>query len=296
MTSLAKRVEDLEQEVKIIKGSVQKLVMDIRETINNMENPFQGDMQDVGTIEKKMNKKFSDLEEKLREDMVEAVLAEVKDKTGGKIDTGKIKEEILESVSKELEDIRKEILNLSRHIDIISKNGVSTNGITGNNIEQELTILLKKLLEGRSSQYSPPPPIFSREDPSNQPFDEIQKTPKSQNTQQKLDPTLLENLLQWMDKITEKMGKQEFEDLLNFYEAAGYIPPDTKKVLLALSHLSGNIGEIDTFLDLYRLHKTLHPEDTSMDSIVLKMLLQQSKESPWLKIIREEKNVKSVGV
>ena len=35
-----KKVEKLEKEVMIIKGSIKKLIVDIREQMNNAENPF----------------------------------------------------------------------------------------------------------------------------------------------------------------------------------------------------------------------------------------------------------------
>ncbi len=35
------RIKKLEEEVNLIKGSIKKLLIDIRETMNNLENPFQ---------------------------------------------------------------------------------------------------------------------------------------------------------------------------------------------------------------------------------------------------------------
>ncbi len=35
------KIKKLEEEVNLIKGSIKKLLIDIRETMNNLENPFQ---------------------------------------------------------------------------------------------------------------------------------------------------------------------------------------------------------------------------------------------------------------
>lgn len=40
--SINERLTDLEEDVKVIKGTIKKLIIDIRELMNNMENPFHG--------------------------------------------------------------------------------------------------------------------------------------------------------------------------------------------------------------------------------------------------------------
>ncbi|MFQ6119309.1 MAG: FlaD/FlaE family flagellar protein [Methanosarcinales archaeon] len=40
--SINERLTDLEEDVKVIKGTIKKLVIDIRELMSNMENPFHG--------------------------------------------------------------------------------------------------------------------------------------------------------------------------------------------------------------------------------------------------------------
>ena len=53
-TELVERVAVLEKDIDVTKGTIKKLVMDIRESMNTMENPFFALQEGVNVIPQKV--------------------------------------------------------------------------------------------------------------------------------------------------------------------------------------------------------------------------------------------------
>lgn len=80
-TPLAERVTKLEEEMKITKGEIKKVLVDIREMMNNAENPFYG-LEIKASKQAEMPEKESEnVEEKLplQEEIIEEPVKDVKD-------------------------------------------------------------------------------------------------------------------------------------------------------------------------------------------------------------------------
>lgn len=97
------RLEKLEKEVELLKGSIKKLLIDIRETMNNLENPFQN-LQSVAEFAQKPQQIQHILmppEEAIKEEKEEEEEEEIKDLEKEKTETKKEEPEIIEEEAKE---------------------------------------------------------------------------------------------------------------------------------------------------------------------------------------------------
>ncbi len=92
----------------------------------------------------------------------------------------------------------------------------------------------------------------------------------------KYDIVTLFNLMEWVKGMLEKYNLDSLTIMLEFFESAGYISEDAREFICKIAELvSLNDGFEDMLLELYRLHKLMNPEDTSMDSKLLNLILDK---------------------
>lgn len=66
---LNKKIENIEKELHILKGSIKKLIIDIREEMNNYENPFLNLQQFQVQAPREDMKDLKDVDENSKEDL-----------------------------------------------------------------------------------------------------------------------------------------------------------------------------------------------------------------------------------
>ncbi|MEM0331328.1 MAG: hypothetical protein QXW84_08170, partial [Archaeoglobaceae archaeon] len=66
-----------------------------------------------------------------------------------------------------------------------------------------------------------------------------------------------------------------FKLMLEVFESTGYIKSDTKDLIIKLADLVKSNGSKEVLIELYRLNKVLNPNDRSLDSDLLALLLEK---------------------
>ncbi len=222
------RLERLEKEVNLLKGSIKRLLLDIRETMNNLENPFQN-------LAKLAESGFA------QPQAVQVIPApvEIKEKKEEE------EEEKEEKAEKEEEKREEEEKKVEERIEDVK------------HVEPEKEVGGVKPEEG---------------------VEVATVTPKVSEVTKltKYDIITLYELMEWVRGMLEKYDAQSLKTMLDVFEIAGYISGEAKEFITKLVDLmSINNGFEDMLLELYRLHKIMHPSDTSMDSKLLNLLLEK---------------------
>ncbi len=95
-------------------------------------------------------------------------------------------------------------------------------------------------------------------------------------TETQFDIIKLLNTVEWVKKALEKYDSNTLKTLLDVLELSGLISPDFKKTVIKLIDLLSLDYCIDEMiLDLYRLYKIINPEDRSLDSKILELLIKR---------------------
>jgi len=95
-------------------------------------------------------------------------------------------------------------------------------------------------------------------------------------TETQFDIIKLLNTVEWVKKALEKYDSNTLKTLLDVLELSGLISPDFKKTVIKLIDLLSLDYCIDEMiLDFYRLYKIINPEDRSLDSKILELLIKR---------------------
>ena len=232
------RLNKLEKELDILKGSIKKLLLDIRETLNNLENPFQNlqglaeslavspqqtqqpqqiqilppPPESFGTNESETEK------EEKREDKMERKFEEKK--------------------GEEEREVEKEV--------------------GGNIMSQSHPSQLEKFEEVMEKGEA------------------VEEKPIAEEIIKKYDILTLFEIMSWVKGMLEKYSIDSVKLMLEIFESAGYIESETKDFVSKVADLIVmNDGFEDILLELYRLHKIINPHDTTMDSKLLALMLDK---------------------
>jgi GTP:adenosylcobinamide-phosphate guanylyltransferase len=242
------KLQNLEREVDLIKTSIKRLLIDIRERMNEMENPFTIAATGVPagppavTMEAEVAQK-SAMEAReaaldARESRLEAAKAKLEyDTTSGKLPV------ISEAVRPSSE---------------VNKHSID---------EQMLAVL-------RSQAGTPQKAVF------------IPHTPVTA-TNEKLHLQKVYKLFKWTQQSVKKIGHDRLEIILESYRAMGYITKESCDEIREISRLMpANLGEEhevgpDEFVsELYALNRILSPNDTSLDRDMIEVMMEQRQNIP----------------
>jgi len=252
-----KRVEKLEKEVMILKGSIKKLIVDIREQMNNAENPFLNIQQLQMPAQAPVIKEDPieldvpdnpDLDEEEQE-------AKPKPRKKGK----KKKEEEIED-EEELEDEAeaKEEKPSKADAKPEQKPELSLRDIEMMKEFEEQ----KKMLEAMKNQTNA-------------------TGPASLTSSKRIDPYTMNQIMDWTRMMLRKNGGERMKDLLEMYVSTGYISDETKAIVQRMSKLMESeptrppkrLDIKECVSDLYTLYVILNPGDKDLDSKMLTVLL-----------------------
>jgi archaellum component FlaD/FlaE len=242
------KLQNLEREVDLIKTSIKRLLIDIRERMNEMENPFTiaGSGVPVGSsaaaietdVAQKSAMEAREAALEARESQLEAAKAKMEyDKAKDKFPVTS------ERVSPPPEDNRRMI-------------------------EDELLSVM------RSQAGTPQKAAFI---PQNQ----------ISPTSEKLHLQKVYKLFKWTQQSVKKIGHDRLEIILESYRAMGYITKESCDEIREISRLMpANLGEEhevgpDEFVaDLYALNRILSPNDTSLDRDMIEVMMEQRQSMP----------------
>ena len=230
------RLNKLEKELDILKGSIKKLLLDIRETLNNLDNPFQN-LQ--GLADLAASPQHPQQPQQIQ------ILPPPPDSFGTNAESSeiekedKMKEEFEEKKEEEEREIEKEV--------------------GGNIMSQSHPNQLEKLEEVMEKGREP-----------------VEEKLITKEILKKYDILTLFEIMSWVKGMLEKYSVDSVKLMLEIFESAGYIMNETKDFISKVADLIVmNDGFEDILLELYRLHKIINPHDTTMDSKLLTLMLDK---------------------
>ncbi len=222
------RLEKLEREVETLKGSIKRLLLDIRETMNKLENPFVN-LQSLAesNIVPQSAPQIQIIPTKVREESEEE---KVEEKEEGERKELELKEKPIETKEEPKQAI-KEAKTAFKDLEKESSRA---------EVEVPRAQLARdeKLIAGR------------------------------------VDFMTLYRLMEWVNGMVSRKSYEAFRLALELFEATGYIRAETKDLLMKLAEISKLNGAKELLIELYKLNKALKPEDKSLDSDLLALLLE----------------------
>jgi hypothetical protein len=248
------KLQNLEREVDLIKTSIKRLLMDIRERMNEMENPFAIAAAPGGgaaAAPKAMPEIGADVED-AKKSALEAREAAL-DARESQIDATKVK--------METEGKKEPVLAKTEHVPPASSEDKKILD------DQMLTVL-------RAQMGIPHKP----------------STPAQPAVNEKLRLQKVYKLFKWTHQSIKKFGHDRLEIMLETYRVMGYISKESADEIREISRLMpANLGEEhevgpDEFVsELYALNRILTPNDTSLDRDMIEVMMEQRQAEPLRK-------------
>lgn len=246
------KLQNLEREVDLIKTSIKRLLMDIRERMNELENPFTISASVTPGIAPPAGPGHdfdADVDE-AKKSALEAREAAL-DARESQMDATKAK---METESKrEVPEKKQE--PPSPHTD--ERRAMD---------EQMLTMLKSQMAVPQKTVPAAPAP-----------------SPVSE----KLRLQKVYKLFKWTNQSVRKFGHDRLEIMLESYRAMGYITKESTDEIREISRLMpANLGEEhevgpDEFVaELYALNRILAPNDTSLDRDMIEVMMEQRQQDP----------------
>lgn len=251
------KLQNLEREVDLIKTSIKRLLMDIRERMNEMENPFTIVASSGGAAVAGTNPEGSPDAEEAKKSALEAREAAL-DARESEMDANQSKIEA-EKSKEEAEKKKKETTAKadSDHAGADEKKALD---------EQMLALL-------RSQVGAPHKPTGSAS--------------AQAAASEKLRLQKVYKLFKWTHNSVKKFGHDRLEIMLESYRVMGYISRESADEIREISRLMpANLGEEhevgpDEFVsELYALNRILTPNDTSLDRDMIEVMMEQRHDAP----------------
>ncbi len=254
------KLQNLEREVDLIKTSIKRLLMDIRERMNELENPFTLVTPAPGGSPAGISAEARE-EHDSKIAALEAREAEIKER---ELQFNAIKaksetENKTESLSGKTEPVLSSTELSKRMLD-----------------EQMLAIL-------RSQTQSPSKTVYETQ---------------TEQANEKLRLQKVYKLFKWTQQSVKKVGHDRLEIILESYRAMGYITKESCDEIREISRLMpANLGEEhevgpDEFVsELYALNRILSPNDTSLDRDMIEVMMEQRQSLPASHIRSAEEKI-----
>lgn len=253
------RIERLEKEVNILKGSVKKLLLDLRETLNNIENPFQN-LQNLTEGALGSTAKQPPQIQVIPTQIPESKEPETEPEKGAEGGKEEKKEERKEVAEEAEENVVVEEVENKASLEM-------KDGKAEGDIVQDYSLQVRTEPSGQSEPKSEYKTTES----------EYKATHSTSIAEiKKYDIITLFNLMEWVKSMLEKYSLESLKLMLELFESAGYISEDARNFVCKIAELvSLNNGFEDMLFELYRLHKLMNPADRSMDSKLLSLILEK---------------------
>jgi hypothetical protein len=241
------KLQNLEREVDLIKTSIKRLLMDIRERMNELENPFtlavasSGGAVDTGRVADSANDA-----KKAELDAKEAAL-DARESTLDAADAAKVKPE------KESKKAAPEIKPETPAVATYEEKRIP---------DEQMIALLKAQIPANGHK-------------------------ASQNTlaNEKLRLQKVYKLFKWTNGAIRKFGHDRLDIILESYRIMGYITRESCDEIKEISRLMpANLGDEhevgpDEFVsELYALNRILSPTDSSLDRDMIEVMMEQRQQ------------------
>jgi hypothetical protein len=271
------KLQNLEREVDLIKTSIKRLLMDIRERMNELENPFTlaavpGGVPAVPGASPEMGTEAGDARKsalEAREAALDARESQM-EATQDRMDTEVKKEER----KKEAPSLRPEPVAPP--------------------VSDERRLLDEQMLAALRLQMGMP----------QKPVMPVMPVPPPQpEANEKLRLQKVYKLFKWTHQAVRKFGHDRLEIMLESYRVMGYISKESSDEIREISRLMpANLGEEhevgpDEFVsELYALNRIITPNDTSLDRDMIEVMMEQRQEAPVMKGRKTEERIDLSGV
>lgn len=240
------KLQNLEREVDLLKTSIKRLLMDIRERMNELENPFTISATGSGGSN---NEAAADQNDEAKKSALEA------------------REAALDAREANLEasEAKNEIVPLSKEGQKKSKDAVSSfDDVTDKSpVDEQVLSQFKEQLLGFPS-----------------------KMQQKSISDEKLRLQKVYKLFKWTSQAVRKFGHDRLEIIIESYRIMGYISKESCDEIKEISRLMpADIGEEhevgpDEFVsELYALNRILAPSDTSLDRDMIEVMMEQRQQN-----------------
>ncbi|MEN6443410.1 MAG: hypothetical protein ABFC71_06645 [Methanoregula sp.] len=251
------KLQNLEREVDLIKTSIKRLLMDIRERMNELENPFTltaGSGGSAGGSSASASAHMDDAKKSALEAR-EAAL----DARESTMEATKAKQD---AESKKTEPVP-----------VKSEPAQPVSPVTVSHDDRKL--LDEQILSALKSQIATPT---------------THKNNQISLSSEKLRLQKVYKLFKWTSQAIKKYGHDRLEIILESYRIMGYIPKESCDEIKEISRLMpANLGDEhevgpDEFVsELYALNRILAPNDTSLDRDMIEVMMEQRQQVVPLK-------------
>ena len=266
------KLQNLEREVDLIKTSIKRLLMDIRERMNELENPFTlaAAGEPLPAAVPAVTGNDADEAKKSALEAREAAL----DARESQLDATKVK---METEQKKEPETR-------------AKQPPATPAPPAAAGDD------RKLLDEQMLA------LFKAQMPVVQPQRSVAQ-PAASGGGEKLRLQKVYKLFKWTHEAVRKYGHDRLEIILESYRAMGYIAKESCDEIREISRLMpANLGEEhevgpDEFVaELYSLNRILAPNDTSLDRDMIEVMMEQRLQAPAARAGRPEEKIDLSGV
>jgi len=255
------KLQNLEREVDLIKTSIKRLLMDIRERMNELENPFTivatgaaGAQSAAGINSDLEDAKKSAME--AREAALDARESQM-DTTKSNMDTAKLK---MDEDNKKGESAARPVPSPAPPVAV----------------DNERRLLDEQMLAALRNQIIAPHPVVQPAKTAMQPAAPVNE---------KLRLQKVYKLFKWTTQSVKKFGHDRLEIMLGSYQAMGYITKDSCDEIREISRLmpaslgeEHEVGPDEFVAELYALNRILAPNDTSLDRDMIEVMMEQRQQ------------------
>jgi len=244
------KLQNLEREVDLIKTSIKRLLMDIRERMNEMENPFTLTTSG-GTAGNDAMVSSANAAQKAALDAKEAAL-EARESS---LDAEKAKQDTddRETVIKKVESVVEKPVTVPLQVNEERRIPVP---------DEQMISLMKTQLLNNGNKGSP-----------------------NALANEKLRLQKVYKLFKWTNAAIRKFGHDRLDIILESYRIMGYISRESCDEIKEISRLMpANLGDEhevgpDEFVsELYALNRILSPNDASLDRDMIEVMMEQRQQ------------------
>lgn len=247
------KLQNLEREVDLIKTSIKRLLMDIRERMNEMENPFSlaaAGAGGAGSAAAAPPAAGTEIEADIDEAKKSALEA---------------REAALDARESQL-DVTKAKMEGGDKKDAKEAKPATPDADEKKALEEQMLAALLR---------------------SQVPMPHKPATPPQAAANEKLRLQKVYKLFKWTHQSVRKFGHDRLEIMLESYRVMGYISKESADEIREISRLMpANLGEEhevgpDEFVsELYALNRILTPNDTSLDRDMIEVMMEQRQAEP----------------
>jgi len=245
------KLQNLEREVDLIKTSIKRLLMDIRERMNELENPFTIAASFEGAPGAGANTEADEAKKSALEAREAALDA---------------RESQLDATKTKLDDQKSDLKENK-------EKNLETEKITESNdrklLDEQMLAALKNQIIQQQKPGIPAP----------------QGQSVSPQISEKLRLQKVYKLFKWTHQSVKKYGHDRLEIMMESYKVMGYITKESCDEIKEISRLMpANLGEEhevgpDEFVaELYSLNRILAPNDTSLDRDMIEVMMEQRQQ------------------